>query len=314
VNQQGLFLQNIIAVIWDFDRTLSPRYMQKPLFDHFGIDEKTFWAEVGELSAYYQKAEISVHKDTSYLVHLLSYVQNGVMKGLTNGKLRELGAEIDFFPGMPFFLDELRGLLDSEEYRQGDLKLEHYVVSTGLEAMIQGTEIFDKVDGVWASSFIETPAKPGQDFSETPLAGEISQIAGFLDNTTKTRALFEINKGVNISDQFSVNDSIPLAKRRVPFQNMIYIADGPSDIPSFSVMRNNGGFAYAVYDPEAEGHFEQAVKLNEDGRVNDYGPADYTSGSTTSLRLKLQIRNIADGIMAARKTQTESSFSKAPEH
>jgi hypothetical protein len=288
--------------------------MQKPLFDYYGINEKEFWTEVGELSAYYQKSNISVHKDTSYLVHLLSYVQNKVMEGLTNERLRELGKEIEFFPGMPDFLDELKELLDTPEYIEGDLKLEHYIVSTGLEAMIQGTPIFEKVNGVWASSFIETPAKPGQDFSQKPVSGEISQIAGFLDNTTKTRALFEINKGVNISSQFSVNDSIPLEKRRVPFQNMIYVADGPSDIPSFSVIRNNGGFAYAVYDPNADGHYEQAVKLDEDGRVNDYGPADYTENSSTCLRLKLHIRKIADSIMDGRKTRTESSFSKAPEH
>lgn len=288
--------------------------MQKPLFEYYGIDEKEFWTEVGELTAYYQKANISVHKDTSYLVHLLSYVQNGVMNELTNERLRELGKEIDFFPGMPHFLDELKETLNMDEYVQGDLKLENYIVSTGLEAMIQGTPIYEKVNGVWASSFIETPAKPGQDFAENPVSGDISQIAGFLDNTTKTRALFEINKGVNVSSQFSVNDSILPEKRRVPFQNMIYIADGPSDIPSFSVIRNNGGFAYAVYDPEEEGHFEQAVKLHEDDRVNDYGPADYTPDSTTSRRLKLQINRIADSIIRDRKSHTESSFSKAPEH
>lgn len=312
--EKGLFLQNIIAVIWDFDKTLSPRYMQKPIFEAYGIDEGRFWEEVRGLPAYYERAGIEVQEDTCYLVHLLSYVVHGRMPGLNNAKLRELGGAIELFAGLPEFFERLRGVLDAPEFKAGDLRLEHYVVSTGIEAMIRGSKIADWVDGIWASVFIEEPAAPGYDFSAKPSEGAISQIAGFLDNTTKTRALFEINKGVNVSDEVSVNDTILEEERRVPFKNMIYVADGPSDIPSFSVVRKHGGLAYAVYDPDSKEHFVQANSLLETNRVDDYGEADYREDTKTDKWLTLQVRRMAERIMAERKRTTKSRVKPGPVH
>ena len=97
--EKSLFLQNIIAIIWDFDKTLTPRYMQEPLFKHYGIDGDVFWDEVHALPAYYARAGINVPEDTCYLGHLLAYVRSGQCADLTNAKLRELGAGIEFFPG-----------------------------------------------------------------------------------------------------------------------------------------------------------------------------------------------------------------------
>ena len=90
MSEDGIFLQNTIALIWDFDKTLSPIYMQQPLFDEFGVDGDDFWKEVNALPAYYRQAGITIHEETCYLGHLLSYVQHGTMKGLTNAKLEEL--------------------------------------------------------------------------------------------------------------------------------------------------------------------------------------------------------------------------------
>ncbi|NIA13895.1 MAG: haloacid dehalogenase-like hydrolase, partial [Nitrospiraceae bacterium] len=232
MNTKGLFLQNVIAVVWDFDRTLSPHYMQLPLFEEYGIDEGAFWDEVNALPAYYARAGIHIQHDTCYLGHLLTYVREGLCPGLTNAKLRELGGRIKFFPGIPTLFDELDAVLEPAPFREGDLRLEHYVVSTGLAEMIRGSAIAGRIEGVWASEFIETPAGARQDLSGTPPGGPISHIAGFLDHTTKTRALWEINKGVNKHEGLTVNDTIPEEERRVPFKNLIYVADGPSDIPS----------------------------------------------------------------------------------
>ena len=113
MSDKGLFLQNIIAIIWDFDKTLTPRYMQTPLFEAYGVDEKTFWKEVNGLAAYYKRAGVQVQPDTSYLGHLLTYVKEGRMPDLTNARLRELGAEIGFFPGIPQLFGELQGILDA---------------------------------------------------------------------------------------------------------------------------------------------------------------------------------------------------------
>lgn len=311
---KGLFLQNVIAVIWDFDKTLSPHYMQRPLFEAYGVDEAEFWAEVNALPAYYARAGITVHADTCYLGHLLTYVRHGLMPGLSNEKLRDLGRFITFFPGIPGIFDRLGAILEEPAFAEGDLRLEHYVVSTGLAEMIRGSKIAPKLSGIWASEFIEQAARPGYNRLSAPESGEITQIAGFLDNTTKTRAIFEINKGVNRHHEISVNDAIPEEERRVPLANMIYVADGPSDIPSFSVVREHGGLAYAVYDPESEPHFAQADELLRAGRVDAVGPADYTEGSQSDMWLRRQVRKIAERNMATRRQALKSRVSRSPGH
>ena len=215
---------------------------------------------------------------------------------------------------MPGFFGGLQTLMDQKEFRDGDLRLEHYVVSTGLEEMVRGSKVAAFVDDVWASVFIEEPAAPGFDRDASPPDGEISQIAGFLDNTTKTRALFEINKGVNVNADIKINDTIPEDERRVPFKNMIYVADGPSDIPSFSVVKEHGGSTFAVYDPNSEGHYDRAASLHESKRVDMFGPASYLEGSETDKWLRRQVRRIAEGIMKDRKERTARTVTPGPQH
>lgn len=312
--QKGLFFQNVIALIWDFDKTLSPRYMQTPLFEAYGVDEREFWREVNALPAWYARAGIAVHPDTCYLGHLLTYVREGRMPGLNNAKLRELGAQVPLFEGLEGLFDRLQEIISAPEFREGDLRLEHYVVSTGLAEMVRGSAIAPRLAEVWGSEFIETPARPGFDAAIPPEPGEISQIAAILDNTTKTRAIFEINKGVNKLPSISVNDTIPEEERRVPMTQMIYIADGPSDIPSFSVVRRHGGMAYAVYDPASDEQFRQVAGLQAAGRVDSYGPADYRESSQTDRWLRLQVEKTAQGIMKRRQAVLESRVGSGPKH
>jgi hypothetical protein len=311
---KGLFLQNVIAIIWDFDKTLSPQYMQTPLFDEYRLDQKAFWNEVNALPAWYARVGITVQPDTCYLGHLLTYVREGHMPGLNNAKLRELGARIPLFPGIVGLFDRLETTLQEPPFLEGDLRLEHYVVSTGLAEMIRGSSIAGRLSGIWGSEFIETPAGPGFDPASTPQSGEISQIAAILDNTTKTRAIFEINKGVNRHAGISVNDMIPEEERRVPVRNMIYVADGPSDIPSFSVIRKHGGLAYAVYDPNSPGQFAQVVDLAESARVDAYGPADYSEGGQTDRWLRLQVERTALRIMEERRRNLARRVGSGPKH
>lgn len=314
MSDKGLFLQNIIAIIWDFDKTLTPQYMQAPLFRAYDIDEKAFWREVNSLPEYYARAGVHLQPDTSYLSHLLTYVKEGIMPDLTNARLRELGGEIEFFPGIPELFGALRDIVKAPEYEEGDLRLEHYVVSTGLAEMIRGSRIAEHLSGIWASEFIEAPARPGEDLGGKPGSGPISQIAGFLDNTTKTRAIFEINKGVNKLKNVSVNDLIPEEDRRVPMKNMIYVADGPSDIPSFSVVRKHGGLAYAVFQPESETQFAQVDGLLQAMRVDAYGPADYTPHSQTAMWLRIHVKKIANRILAERESALNRRRAGSPSH
>jgi hypothetical protein len=313
-----LFTQNIIACIWDFDKTLIPDYMQTPLFRYFGIDEPTFWAETNSLGEHYTRRGYHISSEIAYLNHILTHVLTGHMPRLNNQLLRKCGAEIEFYPGMPDFFDLSRGFVrEKPEYQKHEIQLEHYIVSTGLAEMIRGSRAAPKVDGIWGCEFVENPLQPGflrqGEFALTADA-VIAQIGMVIDNTTKTKAIFEINKGTNKNPAIDVNSNIRPEDRRIPLMNMIYIADGPSDIPSFSVVKSGGGKAFAVYNPDSTPEFEQNDRLRQVGRIDHYGAADYTRNSPTSRWLRLQIHKICDRIVADREAAVAQRVSRPPRH
>ena len=313
-----LFTQNIIACVWDFDKTLIPAYMQAPLFRRFGVDEATFWAETNALAENYRKRGYHIAPEISYLNHLLTYVLAGRMPGLSNKVLRECGAEIKFYPGLPGFFESSRAWVKAKpEYAKHEIELEHYVVSTGLAEMIRGSALAPYLDAIWACEFIENPLQPGflkQNELSIEAAAEIAQIGVMIDNTTKTRAIFEINKGTNRNPAIDVNAKVTPEDRRIPLPNMIYIADGPSDVPSFAVVKKGGGKTYAVYNPAVRAEFEQNDRLRHTGRIDHYGPADYTEGSATANWLHLHIEKICDRIVADREAAVASRVTRPPRH
>ena len=313
-----LFTQNIIACVWDFDKTLIPAYMQAPLFRRYGIDEGTFWTETNALAENYCKRGYSISPEISYLNHLLTYVIAGKMAGLNNKILRECGKEIGFYPGLPgFFADSRAWVKAKPEYAKHEIQLEHYVVSTGLAEMIRGSTLAPHIDAIWACEFIENPLRPGfLKQNEMPLdaAAEIAQIGVMIGNTTKTRAIFEINKGTNRNPAIDVNAKVTPEDRRIPLQNMIYIADGPSDVPSFSVVKKGGGKTYAVYNPAVRAEFEQNDRLRSTGRIDHYGPADYTENSATTHWLHLQIEKMCDRIVSDREAAMATRITRPPRH
>lgn len=314
----ALFTQNIIACIWDFDKTLIPDYMQSPLFRRYGIDEANFWVETNSLVSHYHRRGYQLSGEIAYLNHILTHILAGKMAGLNNRILRECGADIKFYPGMPGFFDLSRGFVrEKPEHTKHEIALEHYIVSTGLAEMIRGSAAAAKVDGVWGCEFVENPLQPGflrQKEMDLGAEAEIAQIGMVIDNTTKTRALFEINKGTNKNPAIDVNSNIRPEDRRIPLQNMIYIADGPSDIPSFSVVKSGGGKAYAVYNPDSTAEFEQNDRLRQVGRIDHYGPADYSPSSATAKWLRLQIHKICDRIVADREAAVAQRVSRPPRH
>ena len=313
-----LFTQNIIACIWDFDKTLIPDYMQAPLFRRYGVHEPTFWAEANGLTEAYRKRGYQISGELAYLNHLLTYVLAGRMPKLNNRVLRTCGAEIKFYPGLPDFFPRSRHwVAEKPEYVKHEIQLEHYIVSTGLAEMIRGSAIAPLVDDIWGCHFVENPLQPGfltQKELDISAEAEIAQIGLVIDNTTKTRALFEINKGTNKNAAIDVNANIAPEDRRIPFQNMIYIADGPSDIPSFSVVKKGGGKGYAVYNPARTDEFAQNDRLRSVGRIDHYGPADYTPDSTTWNWLHLHIHALCDRIVADREAAVAQRVSRPPRH
>jgi hypothetical protein len=313
------FTQNIVAIIWDFDRTLLPSYMQEPLFKRFDVDEATFWKEVNALPEYYRaRGHGRVAGDTMYLSHILTYVRAGTFAGLNNAMLRKLGAELQFYPGIPDIFARLKTTIENNaRFSKHDIKVEHYVVSTGLREMILGTPVGEHVEDVWACEFLEMTAPPGfldGAADEVPEGRVLENVGYAIDNTTKTRAIFEINKGVNKHPEMDVNDRLAPENRRVPIENMIYIADGPSDVPVFSILNQYGGRTFAVYNPDKEKEFRQVVRLHEQGRIAGLGAADYRGDTHTTRWLTYWAEEIASRIADSRERALGESIGKPPHH
>ena len=298
-----LYTQTVVAFLWDYDRTLIPGNQQEPLFAAYGVDGDGFWSEVDGLVDYYERRGVSISRDSAYLLHILSYVESGVFEGLTNERLRELGADIVPSPGIPEFFAATKARVgEDDRYAGQGITVEHYVVSTGIRHMIEGSPIGPHLDGIWANSFIERFAPPGYrnrlDVDDTP--HPISHIGYSIDNTTKTRAIFEINKGVNKNSAIDVNARVSRDQRRVPIRNMIYIADGPSDVPCFSIVNERGGKTFGVYTTEPRNNFRNVRELQEQGRVQGMAEADFRPGKAAYLWLMDSLEQIAEGIVEAR--------------
>ena len=271
------------------------------------------------LRKYYAGRQTNVSQSSAYLNHILTYVQHGLFRGLDNKMLEKLGAQITFFDGVPELFQYLKdGVLDDVDFRKHEITVEIYVVSTGLSRMIRGSNISSMIDAVWGCEFIEDVAPPGYLSGEQerllPANGQINQIGSLIDDTTKTRPIFEINKGANNNANVDVNSQIPHKHRRVPFTNMIYVADGPSDIPVFSLLNQYGGHTYGVYQPKSEKHFQRVYNLRRQDRIEAYGPADYRDHTQTWLWIVETVRDIARRIVKDKEYALEASMQRPPGH
>lgn len=312
--------QNTIAIIWDFDKTLIQGYMQEPIFKKFNIDDTEFWKEVNALPETYAKKGIKVNKETIYLNHMITCVNQGIFPGLNNDMLFELGKELVFYPGVPevfrLLTERIAGF---EKYQKFGIHVEHYIVSTGLTTMIKGSVVNEFVKGIWGCEFIEEPIRSNLDIklnekNEGDRIETIRQIGYIIDNTSKTRAVFEINKGTNVFEDIDVNGKISNDDRRVPFENMIYIADGPSDVPVFSVLKQYGGKTFAIYPKGDSKAFRQVDGLREDGRIDMYAEANYEKNTTAYMWLERTALDIADRIYSNHLEQIKRSVSQPPRH
>ena len=300
-------MANIIAVIWDCDKTLVDGYMQDPIFEEYGINASDFWREVNSKPAELVKHGIRVNRDTYYLNHFIKCAHDGTLKGLDNAKLREYGTKQKFYKGIPEIFEKTKNMFkDDKSYAEYGIQVEHYIVSKGFAEIIRGSELMPFVDGVWGCELLEAPDSEGK-----PV---ISETVYTIDNTSKTRAIFEINKGIGKIDGIEVNSKIPEENRRVHFENMIYIADGPSDIPAFSVVKKNGGATFAIYPKGDLKAMRQVEQMREDGRVDMYAEADYSEGTTAYMWITNRIQKIADRIRDTEKQKIMSSASGVPHH
>ncbi|WP_165067767.1 hypothetical protein [Desulfovibrio sp. ZJ200] len=167
-----------------------------------------------------------------------------------------------------------------------------------------------------AAAFASAERFQSENALEDEYNGEkiISEIGYTIDNTTKTRAIFEINKGIPQYPEINVNVKMPEDIRRVHLNNMIYIADGPSDIPAFSLINKDKGSTFAIYPKGDQKAFEQVEKMRMDGRINMYAEADYRDNTTAYRWLCYKVTEISDRIRNIEKSKITSSISSVPQH
>ena len=302
-------MANIIAVIWDFDKTLIDGYMQDPIFEEYNVKASEFWKENNALPEKYEKEYgIRVNSDTIYLNQFIKYAREGKFYGLNNAKLNEFGKRQKFYPGIPEFFQESKALIENDTtYKEYGILVEHYIVSTGMAAVIRGSAVAEHVAGIWGCELLDGKTDTGETV--------ISEIVYTLDNTAMTKAIFEINKGVNRHEGVEVNTKMPEELRRVPFRNMIYVADGPSDIPAFSLVNKNQGATFAIYPHGDMEAMRQVEQMRVDGRINMYAEADYREGTTAYMWICHKIKECAERIRK-REREKISIYAQAgtPKH
>ena len=295
-----------IFIVADFDKTLINGYMEDPMLKDYDIEPKIFWNEVNDLPKKYAEEQgVKVNPDTIYLNHLINYVKRGKLHGLNNAKLREYGDKLEFYPGVPEIFDKTRSLIENNNsYKEFDIKVEHYIISSGLTEIIRGSKVNGYISGIWGCEFIEI-----DDDNDGKIIGEIGYT---IDNTTKTRALFEINKGVGKNSDVQVNTKLPEEFRRVHFINIIYVADGPSDIPAFSLINKNGGATLAVYPAGNAKAFRQVEQMRQENRINYFAEADYSEGKTAYMWLCNKIEEFAERMLKEEKNKLRKYTEKKP--
>ncbi len=245
----------IVALIYDFDGTLSPKNMQEFSFiKALHMEEKEFWGKTDKMS---------VSNDASgilcYMKLMLDEARNRGLS-LRRESFTKFGKEVELFKGVK----EWFGIINTYGKEKG-LDIRHYINSSGLKEMIEGTEIAKEFEKIYACSFLYN------------VDGVAEWPAVAVDYTTKTQFLFKINKGIeSVSDNKKINEYVPEQDRPVPFSQMIYFGDGETDIPCMKMVKQNGGHSIAVYKPRDESKKKRAQKLILDNRVNFVCAADYS--------------------------------------
>ncbi len=286
--------QTTIGIIYDYDQTLSPNYMQdEVLFPHFGINAAQFWKKSRELVD-----DEGYDGELAYLKSMLDYL---AMDRPTNDELRALGANLKFYKGLPEMFEEMDGML-TDHHRMYGIKIEHYIVSSGLKALLDGSKLAPYVKRIFGCEF-------GEDKD-----GRITFPKRVISHTTKTQYIFRINKGM-LEPGDDVNDHMAPELRPIPFQNMIYVGDGPTDVPCFTLMKKYGGHALAVYNPDEENRssFRKCYQLSAHAdRLKHIAPADYRSGGHLRLLLEEMVFEIGDGIVRRKRQEIEDGTVSAP--
>lgn len=271
-----------IAICYDFDKTLSPDDMQTfTLIPSFGMKSEDFWKESDQLAR-----DHLMEKNLAWMYKL---IEHSKAKGRSINKeyFHHIGAEVELYQGVDSWFDRMNAYAD----RQG-IQLEHYIISSGLKEIIEGSAIAHHFKRIYASSYLYS-----QD-------GDAQWPAQAISYTNKTQFIFRIAKGFFEEYDERVNDSV--TEKYIPYENMVYIGDSATDIPCMRLVKSKGGYSIGVFDPEKNIR-KKVYQLYGDGRINLYAPADYSEGSDLS---RLMMR-IIDEIAAREAIKAEQKLLKA---
>ena len=260
----------VLAVCYDFDRTLTPGDMQAQGFiQSVGEDVNEFWRQSNNLAV-----ENDMDMNLAYMLTMVKKAKGKFY--VTRRALNEYGAKIELYRGT----EEWFGRIDEYAKERG-ICVEHYIISSGLKEMIEGTAIARHFKKIYASAFCYdedgVPVWPAQ----------------AINYTNKTQFLFRIEKGcLDINDHEGVNEYIRPEELRVPLRNVVYIGDSDTDIPCMKLVNSYGGHAIGVFDPEKKDK-QKVFRLMANNRIRYFAPADYSEGGELDGLLKAVIDKTA---------------------
>lgn len=258
----------VVAMMYDFDKTLSTKDMQEYSFiPKLGLTAQEFWEQSNALAR-----EEKMDRILSYM-YMMVRMSKDKHQPIRREDFVALGKKIQLYPGVEDWFSRINAF----GLEQG-VRVEHYLISSGLKEIVEGCSIFDQFKEVYASEFL---------YDENGVAVWPKLAVNY---TAKTQFLFRINKGVlDISNDLDLNRSIPDELRPVPFRNMIYIGDGLTDVPCMKLVKLNRGQSLAVYKKEkATGY-----SLLTDKRVDLIAPADYREGKKLDKLVKMILQKMA---------------------
>lgn len=252
----------ILAICYDFDKTLSPDDMQaQGYIQSINYEVEDFWKESNKLAD-----DNDMDQNLAYMFMMINKARGKVV--FSKETLKNDGAKVKLFPGVESWFDRI-----NEYGEQNGVKIEHYIISSGLKEMIEGTTVADKFKRIYASSFY---------YDDCNVAIWPAQVVNY---TNKTQFLFRIEKGVlDVNDQ-KVNAYFEPDEYRVPFRNMVYIGDSDTDIPCMKLVNLHGGHSIGVYNPKTKDK-TKVYKMLEENRIKYFVPADYTADSPLETLLK----------------------------
>ena len=269
--------QNIIALIYDFDETLSPNNMQEDtVFKAYGIDKDLFWKKATALR------ENGYERTLAYL-RLLMLDEPFKKKPVTRESLKSLASEIQYYPGIPQYFSYVEKFMRGiPEVKRWNIQLEHYIISSGMLEILEGTSVYKYFKKVYACEYEYQKG--------VPVFPKL-----VINDTNKTQFLFRINKGT-LELTEDINTHMPEEQRRVPFRNMVYIGDSETDIPSMTVIQRYGGHAIAVFNPAAPLPPQKTQKIISEKRADHFAAADYRPGSLLLKIIETTLKKITQTI------------------